>query len=77
MQCRHGMDGTAFVMAVIDRAPRSAMIQADSEVACDLLAVEDLNRLGESHPAIRIKLLENLGLCRKLRKANREISILE
>jgi len=72
--------GMAFgEMAVIDRAPRSANILADSEVECDFLAVEDLNRLGESHPAIRIKLLENLslGLCRKLRKANREISILE
>ena len=55
------------------------MIQADTEVECDLLALEDLARLGESHPAIKIKLLQNLslGLCRKLRKANREISILE
>jgi glutaminase len=66
-------------MAVIDRAPRSAMIKADTEVECDLLAIDDLTRLGESHPAIKIKLLQNLslGLCRKLRKANREISVLE
>jgi glutaminase len=66
-------------MGVIDGATRSAMIQADTEVECDLLDVADLTRLGESHPAIKIKLLENLnlGLCRKLRKANREISILE
>ena len=72
--------GMAFgEMAVIDRAPRSAMIQADTEVECDLLALEDLTRLGETHPAIKIKLLHNLslGLCRKLRKANREIGILE
>jgi glutaminase len=66
-------------MAIIDRAPRSAMIQADTEVECDLLAFEDLTRLGETHPAVKIKLLQNLnlGLCRKLRKANREISVLE
>lgn len=66
-------------MAVIDRAPRSAMIRADSEVECDMLTVEDLTRLGETHPAISIKLLQNLSLvlCRKLRKANREIGILE
>ncbi len=72
--------GMAFgEMAVIDRAPRSAMIQADTEVQCDLLALEDLTHLGETHPAIKIKLLHNLslGLCRKLRKANREIGILE
>src|SRR6266850_6535197 len=72
--------GMAFgEMAVIDRAPRSAMIQADTEVECDLLALEDLTQLGESHPVIKIKLLQNLslGLCRKLRKANREIGILE
>ena len=66
-------------MAIIDRAPRSAMVQAETEVECDLLALEDLTRLGESHPVVKIKLLQNLslGLCRKLRKANREIGILE
>jgi len=72
--------GMAFgEMAVIDRAPRSAMIQADTQVECDLLGLEDLTHLGETHPAIKIKLLHNLslGLCRKLRKANREIGILE
>lgn len=72
--------GTAFgEMAVIDRAPRSAMIVADVDVECDLLKLEDLEKLGSTHPAIKIKLLENLclGLCRKLRKANREISLLE
>jgi glutaminase len=72
--------GMAFgEMAVIDGAPRSAMIRADTEAECDLLALEDLKGLGESHPAVKIKLLQNLslGLCRKLRKANREIGILE
>ena len=72
--------GMAFgEMAIIDRAPRSAMIVADSEVECHLLKLEDFERLGQTHPGIKIKLLENLslGLCRKLRKANRELSVFD
>jgi len=64
-------------MAAIDRAPRSAMIVADSEVACDLLSLEDFEKLGTSHPGIKIKLLENLALClcRRLRTVNRKLSV--
>jgi len=43
-------------MAVIDRAPRSANIVADTDVECDLLDVADFESLAESHPAIKIKL---------------------
>jgi glutaminase len=66
-------------MAMIDRAPRSAMIVADTEVTCDVFSLEDFRRLSTSHPAIKIKLLENLslGLCRRLRKANRELSLFD
>jgi len=72
--------GAAFgEMAVIDRAPRSAMIVADTDVECDLLGMDDLEELGDAHPAIKIRLLQNLclALSRKLRKANRELSLLE
>lgn len=72
--------GMAFgEMAVLDRAPRSAMIVADTEVACDLLKLSDFEELSVSHPAIKIRLLQNLSLnlCHKLRKANRELSVLE
>ena len=72
--------GMAFgEMAAIDRAPRSAMIVADTEVECDMLTLHDMDRLAEEHPAIKIKLLENLchSLCGKLRKANRELGVLE
>lgn len=64
-------------MAMIDRAPRSAMIVADTDVECDLLALEDFDRLDVSSPAIKIRLLQNLclDLCGKLRKANRELSV--
>ena len=66
-------------MAFIDGAPRSANIIADSDVECHMLSLQDFTALGESQPALKIKLLEHLclDLTRKLRKANREISVLE
>jgi len=66
-------------MAVIDRAPRSAKIIADTKVECDLLPLEDFDRLGEEHPHIMIKLLHNLchALSGRLRKANRELSVFD
>lgn len=70
--------GMAFgEMAMLDRAPRSAAVTADTEVECDLLRLDDFERLGESHPRIQIVLLRHLarGLSRKLRKANRESSV--
>jgi len=72
--------GMAFgEMAVIDRASRSATVVANSEVACDVLHLRDFEALGTSHPRIRITILENLAssLSRKLRKANRELTVLE
>jgi len=66
-------------MAVLDGAPRSAMIVADTEVECDVLQTLQFEALSLEHPGIKIKLLQNLGLslCAKLRKANRELSVLE
>ena len=72
--------GMAFgEMAVLDGAPRSAIIIADTEARCDTLSVEALEKLDTTHPAIKIKLLQNLalGLCSKLRKANRELALFE
>jgi glutaminase len=71
--------GMAFgEMAVLDGARRSAVVVADTDVECDLLTVEDFQCLIDSHPRIKIALLRNisLSLCRKLRKANRELSAL-
>jgi len=66
-------------MAVLDHAPRSAMIVADTEVECDVLSLENFDMLGVRHPATKIKLLTNLtlGLCHRLRKANRELSLFD
>ena len=66
-------------MAVIDRAPRSARIVADTEVECDVLSLDDFEKLSTSHPGVKIKLLENLCLClsQRLRKANRKLSVFD
>jgi glutaminase len=66
-------------LAVIDGAPRSAEIVADSDVECDVLSVATFQRLSETHPRIKITMLQNmtLMLCRKLRKANRELGVLD
>ena len=66
-------------MALLDGAPRSANIVADSEVECHLLPLKDFQALGETHPAIKIKILEKLclDLTGKIRKANREFSVFE
>ena len=66
-------------MAAIDAAPRSAMIVADTAVECDVLSLTDFDRLGVCHPSPEIKLLKNLNLslCRRLRKANRELSLFD
>ena len=66
-------------MAFLDGAPRSANIVADTDVVCDQLSLADFEALGKTHPAIKIKILENLclDLTGKLRKANRELSIFE
>jgi len=64
-------------IALLDGAPRSACVMADTDVTCDFLALEDFEKLGQTHPRIKIVLLKNmaLGLARLLRKANREISL--
>ncbi len=66
-------------MAVIDRAPRSAKIVADTEVVCDVLGLEDFENLSTTQPSVKIKLLENLSLClcQRLRKANRKLSVFD
>ena len=66
-------------MALIDGAPRSAMIIADSAVECDVLSLADFDGLAGTHPVIKIKLLKNLNLslCHRLRKANRELSLFD
>ena len=53
------------------------MIVADTDVQCDVLSLEDFERLGVTHPNAKIKLLENLSLClcHRLRTTNRKLSV--
>lgn len=66
-------------MAIIDRAPRSANVAADSKVECLVLSLTDFDALDKSQPRIKAKLLQNLchALSSKLRKANRELSVFD
>ena len=66
-------------MGFLDRAPRSAVITADTDVECDLLKVEQFERLVQTHPRITIVLLTNmaLGIADRLRKATRAFSAFE
>jgi glutaminase len=66
-------------LAAIDGAPRSAEIVADSDIECDVFSVASFRKLGETHPRVKIVLLQNftLLLCRRLRKANRELAVLD
>ena len=43
------------------------------------MSLADLEHLGTTHPGIKIKLLESLSLClcRRLRKANRKLSLFD
>lgn len=72
--------GMAFgEVAMLDHAPRSAEVVAETDVECDLLDQADFELLGSTHPQIKITLLRNmaLGLAHLLRKATREISVFD
>ena len=66
-------------MALLDRSPRSAQVSADTEVECDLLKLQDFERLDETHPRIKLVMLRNLALllARNLRKRNQEFSVFD
>ncbi len=68
--------GVAFgEMALVDGAPRSADIIADTDVSVYVLSLERLDALSQTDPAVHAALLRNIGreLSQRLRKANREI----
>jgi glutaminase len=71
--------GMAFgELAVIDRGRRSADVRADGKVECYVLSMEVLDRLGETHPAIKMQLLENLlrNVSQMLTRLNHEVMTL-
>ncbi len=47
-------------LAMVNRSPRSADVRADTATECYAIGVAEFDRLGEKHPEIKMKLLENL-----------------
>jgi len=47
-------------LAMVNRSPRSADVRADAQTECYALDVAEFDQLGEKHPEIKMKLLENL-----------------
>ncbi len=64
-------------MGVLEHAPRSAEVTADTEVECDILTLVNFEKLGEDHPRIKLTIMRNLALLlsRNLRKRNQEFSV--
>lgn len=72
--------GMAFgEVGMLDQAPRSAVVTAETDVECHLLRRADFEALGRTHPQIQITLLKNMarGLARLLRKATHEIGVFD
>jgi glutaminase len=72
--------GMAFgEVAMLDQAPRSAVVRAETEVECHLLERDDFEALEQTHPHIKVALLRNmaLSLARLLRKATREVGVFD
>jgi glutaminase len=65
-------------MAVVDRARRSADVRADTTVECCALSTAAFDRLGETHPAIKAAVLENLlrNVSRMVVRLNQEVATL-
>ena len=71
--------GMAFgELAVIDRGRRTADVRADGKVGCYALSVEVFDRLDETHPAIKMRLLQNLlgNVSQMLTRLNQEVTTL-
>ncbi|MGE3310340.1 MAG: glutaminase A [Limisphaerales bacterium] len=66
-------------MALLDRAPRSARVVADTDGTCRVLTREDFDRLEAEHPGALLGVFRNLciGFSGRLRKANTERAALD
>jgi len=65
-------------LAVVHRGPRTADVRADTPVECWALGTEAFEGLGQTHPAAKIAILENLlrGAAQMLARVNQEIATL-
>ena len=65
-------------LAILERGPRTADVRADRAVECYELSVDALERLGDAHPHIKMRILENLlhDVSRIVRRLNQEVTAL-
>ena len=65
--------------AATTRSSDFPLLFGSCQTECDLLGLDEVDRLGALYPNIKIKFLENLSLilARRLRKANRELSLFD
>jgi glutaminase len=47
-------------LTIVDRSPRTADVRADTAVECLVLSAAELERLGTTHPALKLAVLTNL-----------------
>ncbi len=73
-----GPGGVFGELALLDQEPRTADIDAATDVVCYVLRVADLMSISDSEPDIRLKLAEGLArnLASRLRRADSEIAAL-
>jgi glutaminase len=65
-------------LAAVSRTLRSADVRADEPVACWALPLAAFDRLGETHPDVKLVLLENLlvNVCQTVARLTHEVSTL-
>jgi glutaminase len=65
-------------LAIVDRTARSADVRADKPVECFVLSAAAFDRLGETHPKIKIVLLQNMlrGTHQMVSRLNQEVATL-
>ena len=65
-------------LALVDEAPRTANVDADSEVVCYRIGAAAIASIAGAHPRIRLTLTENIArdLALRLGRANTEITAL-
>lgn len=65
-------------LAIVNRAPRSADVRADTSVECYLLPAAAFDRLGDTHPKIKVILLQNMmrSAYQMVSRLNQEVATL-
>jgi anti-anti-sigma factor len=72
--------GTIFgEIALLDKQPRTATVQADDELVCYVMDEAGFETLKQKHPLVAVKLLTNIGreLCRSVRRTTATVYQLE